>query len=80
VDVATGKLQSEAVVNPARLFIDQVLTYFDQYSLSHRLWAPDSSSILLPVIDEGGTTRIAVMPRAGGSPRMIDGALGFWSP
>jgi len=80
VDVATGKVQSEAVVNPGQLFIDQVLTYFDQYSLSHRLWAPDSSSILLPVIDEAGTTRIAVMPRAGGPPRMIDGALGFWSP
>jgi TolB protein len=80
VDVATGKVQSEAVVNPGQLFIDQVLTYFDQYALSHRLWAPDSSSILLPVIDEAGTTRIAVMPRAGGPPRMIDGALGFWSP
>ena len=80
VDVATGKIQSQAVVNPGQLFIDQVLTYFDQYSLSHHLWAPDSSSILLPVIDETGMTRIAVMPRAGGPPRMIDGALGFWSP
>ena len=57
-----------------------MLTYFDQYAVSHRLWAPDSSSILLPVNDADGTTRLAVMSRTGGPPRMIDGALGFWSP
>ena len=31
--------------------------YFDQYALSHRLWAPDSSSFLLPVVDADGAPR-----------------------
>jgi TolB protein len=80
VDVASGKIRSQRVVQLGRLFIDQFLTYFDQYALSHRLWAPDSSSLLLPVVDSDGTTRIAVTFRNGDPPRMIDGAIGFWSP
>jgi TolB protein len=68
------------VVQPGELFIGQFLTYFDQYALSHRLWAPDSSSLLLPVVDRDGTTRIAIMPANGDPVRTIEGAIGFWSP
>ena len=35
-------------VVPGATFVNDVLAYFDQYALSHRLWAPDSSSFLLP--------------------------------
>ena len=80
VDVASGDIVSQQVVEPGQLFIDQLLTYFDQYALSHRIWAPDSSSILIPVVDRNGTTRVAVMFRNGDPPRAIDGLIGFWSP
>jgi len=80
VDVASGKIGSQRVVQPGQLFIDQFLTYFDQYALSHSIWAPDSSSLLMPVIDTDGATRIAVMFRNDDPPRPIDGAIGFWSP
>jgi TolB protein len=80
VDVATGDIGAQHVVMAGQLFIDQFLTYFDQYALSHRIWAPDNSSILIPVADPPGTTRIAVMYRNGDPPRLIDGAIGFWSP
>jgi TolB protein len=80
VDVASGDIRSQRVVLPTKLFIDQFLTYFDQYALSHRLWAPDSSSFLLPVVDSDGTTRIAVIFRNGDPPRAIEGAIAFWSP
>jgi TolB protein len=80
VDVASGEIRAQRVVLPPKLFIDQFLTYFDQYALSHRVWAPDSSSLLLPVVDRDGTTRIAVIFRNGDPPRAIDGAIGFWSP
>jgi TolB protein len=80
VDVASGEIQSQPVVQPGQLFIDQFLTYFDQYALSHRLWAPDSTSILLPIVDRNGATRIAVMFRNGDPAVTIDGAVGFWSP
>ena len=80
VDVASGEIQSQSVVEPGRLFIDQFMTYFDQYALSHQLWAPDSSAILLPVADAAGTTTISVVPRNGDRPLTLDGAIGFWSP
>ena len=80
VDVASGAVLSQPVVHPGQLFIDQLLNYFDQYALSHRLWAPDSSSFLFPEVDQAGTTTIALMHPNGDPPGMIDGAIGFWSP
>ncbi len=78
-DVASGK-QTSTVVQPGRLYIDQFLTYFDQYARSHRVWSPDSSSILVPVVGDDGTTRISVLHRNGDRAETIDGAIGFWSP
>ena len=80
VDAASGDVQSQSVIEPGRLFIDQFMTYFDQYALSHQLWAPDSSSLLLPVTGPDGTTTISVVPRNGDKPLAIPGAIGFWSP
>jgi TolB protein len=80
VDVASGDIVSETAVLPGGLFVDQLLTYFDQYALSHRLWAPDSSSLLMPVVEEDGKTRVAVMFANGDPPASIDGIIGFWSP
>ena len=56
VDATSGAIQADAVVEPGRLFVDQYLTYFDQYATSHQLWAPDSSSILIPVDDATAPT------------------------
>jgi len=80
VDVVSGEIRSQSVVQPGQLFIDQFMTYFDQYALSHRLWAPDGSSFLLPVVDRGGATRVEVAFPNGDPPVMIDGVIGFWSP
>jgi TolB protein len=79
VDVASGKVAAQSVVVPGTLFINQFLTYFDQYSVSHQLWAPDSSSILLP-IEDAGATSIEVLPRTGNKARTFEGAMAFWSP
>ena len=65
---------------PGQLFIDQLLTYFDQYALSHDLWSPDSRSFLLPVRDAVGRTQVAVMSRDGGEPTLLPGQIAFWSP
>ena len=80
VDVGTGNVRSEVVVVPGKLFIDQFLTFFDQYALSHRIWAPDSSSLLFPVAGPNGGTRVAVLSRDGGAPILLDGQAAFWSP
>lgn len=79
-DVATGKIRSEAAVRPAPTFINGVLAYFDQYALSHHLWAPDSSSILLPEVADDGTTHLTVRFPDGKAPIEIEGEIGFWSP
>ncbi|HMC03544.1 MAG TPA: hypothetical protein VKI23_05415 [Cellulomonadaceae bacterium] len=81
IDVATGTVRSERVVRPASDFVNQILPYFDQYALSHHLWAPDSASIILPLVDSSGATQIVVVPADGTDSRPIaDGVSGFWSP
>ena len=80
VDVASGDIRAQPQVRPSSLFIDQVLNYFDQYALSHRLWAPDSSSFLLPVIDDDGADRVLAMTPDGKILGRLDGAMAFWGP
>jgi TolB protein len=68
------------VVSPGARFVDQLLTYFDQYALSHRIWAPDSASVLLPETEPDGTTHVTVRFVDGRPPVAIDGDIAFWSP
>ena len=80
VDVATGKVRSQPIVHPSPTFVNGILAYFDQYALSHRLWAPDSSSILLPEVDDAGVGRLTVLYPDGEPPVGLAGEIGFWSP
>ena len=80
VDVATGKILSQPAVRPAPTFINGVLAYFDQYALSHQVWAPDSSSILLPEFADDGSTHLTVRFPDGEPPIELTGEIGFWSP
>ena len=80
VDVASGKTLSQPIVQPGERFVSALLAYFDQYALSHRLWAPDSSSILMPEVGEDGRTRLIVRHPDGSDPISLDGEIGFWSP
>ncbi len=80
VDVASGDIRAEPLVRPSLPFIQQVLPYFDQYALSHRLWAPDSSSILFPALDADGISRVLAVTPDGDVLARLDGAMAFWSP
>jgi TolB protein len=80
VDVASGRIRSDPVVVPGRRYIDALMPYFDQYALSHRLWAPDSSSVLLPQAGFDGGTTVDVFFPDGGPPVALEGEIGFWSP
>jgi TolB protein len=81
VDVASGAVRSDRAVRLGEHFVGELLPYFDQYALSHRLWAPDGSSLLLPLVDDGGRTRLTSLPSDGSAARPIaDGISGFWSP
>jgi dipeptidyl aminopeptidase/acylaminoacyl peptidase len=80
VDVASGDVLSDQVVSPGPRFVDQLLTYFDQYALSSQIWAPDSTSVLLPEVDADGNTHVAVRFADGRPPVAIPGDIAFWSP
>jgi TolB protein len=81
VDVASGTIRSEHVGRLSDLFVSQVLPFFDQYALSHRFWSPDSASLVLPIDDDQGVSRIEVIPADGSDARVVAaGTIGFWSP
>jgi len=81
VDVESGAIRSQTDVRVGDVFVVQLLPYFDQYALSHRLWAPDSRSIALPLTDGDGTTAVVELPADGSDARRVaEGVAGFWSP
>lgn len=87
VDLEDGEHRLVCTFEPVDLFVNQLLPFFDQYALSHRIWSPDSTEIVLPMVDqdEDGEDRarvyvVPMLPR-GGRPRPIaDGTMAFWSP
>lgn len=80
VDVATGNVSSQPVVHLGATFVNGYVAFFDQYALSHHVWAPDGSSILLPESDELGVSHVTVRYADGRDPVELDGEIGFWSP
>jgi TolB protein len=80
VDVASGSVSSQRAAQVTSAFVNNILPYYDQYALSHRMWAPDSSAIALP-LDDDGTDRLFVIPADGSAAHPLEGAqMGFWSP
>jgi TolB protein len=81
VDVVAGTASDPQAVALSSLFVNQVLPYFDQYALSHRVWSSDGASILLPVVDDDGIESLHVLPADGSEARILaPGSMGFWSP
>lgn len=81
VSVADGAIRSDRIIRLTSHFVNEFLPYFDQYALSHRVWAPDSSAILLPLVDDAGRDQlVSLEPDGAPSTRVFDGTVGFWSP
>lgn len=81
IDVEAGTATPLQLVGLSPLFVNQVLPYFDQYALSHRVWSPDGTSILLPLVGDDGTEVLQVLPADGSASRVLaPGSMGFWSP
>ena len=77
----TGAIRSQRAVRVSDTFVQQVLPFFDQYALSHRLWSPDGASVVLPVVADDGTDQLEVVRADGSDPRTVPaGVVGFWSP
>lgn len=81
VDVASGRTRLARSVRLSALVVSQLLPFFDQYTLSHRIWSPAGDALVLPLVDDVGVAQITVIPIDGTAPRIIaDGVAAFWSP
>ncbi|MCB0208176.1 MAG: PD40 domain-containing protein [Anaerolineae bacterium] len=79
IDVTNGKKANIATVKPSSMFINQFLPFFDQFALSHRIWSPDGTALVLPV-DQDNSTNIFILPIDGAQPFAIAlGQIAFWS-
>jgi TolB protein len=81
VDVATGSIHSERTIQLSDRFVNAVLPYYDQYAHSHRIWSPDGSAIVLPLVGDGDVTQLVVIPADGSAAQTVaTGEMGSWSP
>ena len=81
VRVEDGMVRSKSIVQVADSFANQIIPAFDQYALSHRIWASDSSMVALPVVASDGSVSIVEVRPDGSQPRKVaDGVAAFWSP
>lgn len=78
VNVKTGADRLLLPFTPTPLFVDQFLPFFDQYALSHRVWSPDSTALVLPLQSSSGP-KIVVVPLSGEPSVLADGEMPFWS-
>ena len=65
---------------PTFTFATQFLPFFDQYALSHRLWAPDSGAFVLPMREDGRNQIFIINVDTGRKRFLTDGLMPFWSP
>ncbi len=83
VDIADGSAQSIAPLNLSRIFANEVVYRFDQFSRSSTIWAPDGSALALGLIDSRGAPAVYVIPTPGegSAPRRVaSGDLPVWRP
>ncbi len=81
VSVDSGTIRSQRPVAISDTFAQQVVPFFDQYALSHRLWSADGRSVVIPIVADDGTDRLEVVCADGTDARAVAGGVAaFWAP
>jgi hypothetical protein len=79
VTVGSGVIRSQKTVQVSDAFVQQLLPYFDQYALSHHLWSPDGTSIVLPLVSADGVVHLSSIRADGSETRAVSvGISAFW--
>lgn len=81
LDVTTGNMRRYGTFMPTQEMI-YLLTFFDQFAQSHRVWSPDSRYVVFGEMAADNNPAISVldMTRPDAVPFFIaDGVIGFWS-
>ena len=85
VDVKTGAGLDVAEFLPSQE-LQFMLSFFDQYKESHRIWSPDGRFLALSGVlagdDPGAESQVYVVDASGGVPprAVAAGTLAFWPP
>jgi hypothetical protein len=79
IEADTRHVVEHGPVTVSAAFGSQYLPFFDQYSRSHSLWAPDSSAFVLPEIGPSGAPRLVVLDTNGGRTYLVDGDMPAWN-
>lgn len=79
--VSTSEVQKLTGFTPTRE-MTYLLSYFDQFGQSHRLWSPDSRYIVYGDSSSGGISSVKVLDTLADSPvpfTLSEGEIGIWS-
>jgi TolB protein len=79
VDISSKEDKRLATFTPTFLFVSQFLPFFDQYALSHRIWSPDSSAVVLPITNADDSRQVTVFKLDGTVTPIGEGDTPFWS-
>lgn len=79
VDISSKEDKRLATFTPTFLFLDQFLPFFDQYALSHRIWSPDSTAVVLPITNADNSRQVTVFGLDGTVTPVGEGDTPFWS-
>ncbi|HET8985152.1 MAG TPA: hypothetical protein VFN03_05280 [Trueperaceae bacterium] len=79
IEADTRQVVEHGPVTVSVAFASQYLPFFDQYSRSHSLWAPDSSALVLPEIGPSGAPRLVILDTDGGRTYLVDGDMPAWN-
>lgn len=78
IDVQNGEDRLLTTFEPTLVFLSQFLPFFDQYAHSHRLWSPDSQTLVLPQ-RANRQNQVWLIPITGEPIRLTEGDMPFWS-
>ncbi|NJN55084.1 MAG: hypothetical protein HC804_10195, partial [Anaerolineae bacterium] len=78
-EAASGEGRRLLTFTPTLTFLSQLMPFFDQYALSHRIWSPNNDALVLPMLEDG-RSYIYIVPIHGGDKRFLaEGSMAAWS-
>jgi dipeptidyl aminopeptidase/acylaminoacyl peptidase len=80
VEVVGGRVRSDRVVRLGSGYFSMILPYFDQYAMSHQVWAPDGSAVVLPLAAGEATPVVTVLGVDGDDRPIGEGIHATWAP